>query len=213
VVLVLGSTTLVGGVPTASAAPIPAVPAVSAAAAVPGDDGSVGASISAGRWHTCAVRSDGTAQCWGDSTISLGLLNLFFPLNPVSVDVEVGVEVPDDLGTVASVAVGDWQACAIRSDGTVRCWGTFGEAFPPPADLGTVRTIDGGGFHTCAVRTDGLARCWGSDFVGLQTGGPSPMTVPADLGTVRSISTSAISSCAVRADGTVRCWGTTATAA
>ena len=52
----------------------------------------------------CAVMDDQTLRCWDDS----------------STDVE---SVPDDLGPVSRVYVGDGAPCAIETDGHIYCWG------------------------------------------------------------------------------------------
>ena len=68
--------------------------------------------ISAGFYHTCAIRSDGTAACWG--------------LNNVG-----QTTVPT--GTFTSVSAGGFHTCAKKTDGTTACWGDnyFGQSTPP----------------------------------------------------------------------------------
>ena len=83
--------------------------------------------VSAGRFHTCAIRENKTIECWG---LKGGL----------AWNEEEGYHVKDDGRTDASegsftaVATGDSHACAIRSDnGAIECWGANGyrEATPP----------------------------------------------------------------------------------
>src|SRR5438094_2204048 len=68
-------------------------------------------------------------------------------------------------GTVAQVSAGADYSCALRTDGTVACWGDnyFGQA-TPPADAftqvsaggpGGAATPTSEGGHTCGVKTDG----------------------------------------------------------
>src|SRR6185295_10497834 len=75
--------------------------------------------IEAGLGISCAVTTGGAAWCWGDGQGGeLGDNNAeSFSTVPVPVS---------GLGSgVASISVGKLFACALRTDGTVWCWGTF----------------------------------------------------------------------------------------
>src|ERR1700704_1738571 len=100
--------------------------------------------ISSGLYHTCALKSDGTATCWG--------------LNGSGQSTAPG-------GTFVAISSGGSHTCAIKSDGTIGCWGdnTYGQSTPP---TGTFTAITTGGSHTCGIRTDGTAACWGSHSSG-----------------------------------------------
>src|SRR5216110_2457788 len=71
-------------------------------------------------------------------------------------------------GTVAQVSAGADYSCALRTDGTVACWGDnyFGQA-TPPADAFT--QVSAGGSHTCGLKTDGTLACWGNNYSGQAT--------------------------------------------
>ncbi|MEA2591211.1 MAG: hypothetical protein QOD62_1042, partial [Actinomycetota bacterium] len=103
--------------------------------------------ISSGLYHTCALKSDGTATCWG--------------LNGSGQATAPG-------GTFVSISSGGSHTCAIHSDGTVACWGdnTYGQSTPP---AGTFTAITTGGSHSCGIKTDGSAACWGSNSSGQTT--------------------------------------------
>jgi hypothetical protein len=59
------------------------------------------------------------------------------------------------------------HSIALRSDGTVRCWGRNYEGqCDIPLDLGPCSSIAGGLHNTIALRTDGYVRCWGSNNYG-----------------------------------------------
>jgi hypothetical protein len=62
-----------------------------------------------------------------------------------------------DLGACSSIAVGGFHTIALRSDGSVLCWGYnyYGQC-DTPADLGACSSIAGGGFHTIAISTPSL---------------------------------------------------------
>ena len=71
--------------------------------------------VSAGLNHTCAVRIDGRAFCWGDGTAGqLGDRDAGNRYRAVEVR---------GLTDVVDVAAGYQATCAVKSDGTVWCWG------------------------------------------------------------------------------------------
>ena len=76
------------------------------------------ASVSAGAFHTCGVRTDGTGECWGLHEDEDGNV--------------VGQATPPP-GEFASVSAGLLHTCGVRTDGVVECWGSdgYGQATPP----------------------------------------------------------------------------------
>ena len=56
-------------------------------------------------------------------------------------------------GTYTAAAAGGWHNCALRTDGTVTCWGdnTHQQTNTP---TGTYTAITAGTVHTCALGTD-----------------------------------------------------------
>ncbi len=103
-----------------------------------------------------------------------------------------------------SVSAGTNFTCAVRTGGTVACWGLDGngQATPPP---GTFRQVSAGGLHACGVRTDGTVACWGDNTGSPFEGGAGKASPPA--GTFRMVSAGRSHSCGVRTDGSVACWG------
>ncbi len=77
--------------------------------------------IAAGFFEVCAVLEDATLYCWGrNSRGELGLGHLE-PIGDDETPLQAG---PVDVGgPVASVSIGGDHACAILTDGTLRCWG------------------------------------------------------------------------------------------
>jgi len=90
---------------------------------------------------------------------------------------------PLTVARVVSIAAGGNHSCALRADGSVKCWGDNelgalglgdlehrgdgpGEmgANLPVVDLGpgvAATAIAGGGYHTCALLVGGSVKCWG----------------------------------------------------
>jgi alpha-tubulin suppressor-like RCC1 family protein len=170
------------------------------------------ASISAGRGRfTCAVRATGTVRCWGSN--SGGMLGdgsrVDFSATPVAVS---GVT------NALAVAAGNLGACALRADGTLRCWGTLngGVGSDPTAEpaLEGVTAVAFGHFTACALLSAGTLRCWGIETSGQLGdglgggGGGAPVTVLTIAGGINARGVWAdVHSCARRADGSVSCWG------
>ncbi|MFA7209793.1 MAG: hypothetical protein WC120_06000, partial [Parcubacteria group bacterium] len=190
--------------------------------------------ITAGNNHTCALKTDGTAYCWG--------YNVYGQVGDKTItqrNVPVQVKGVGGVGTLADVAqlvAGGNHTCAAKTDGTAYCWGhdLYGQIgdnvsttrrTTPVQVLGVdgigtlsgVRRISGGGNHTCAVKNEGTAFCWGSNAYG-QVGNNSTIDALAPvqvlgidgigaLSGIDRIATGAAHTCAVKTDNTVLCWG------
>ena len=145
------------------------------------------ARISAGAWHSCAILTSGTAQCWGDNfegELGIGAVSMSEPR---------AVTVMNLTGILA-MAGGGYHACAIASGG-VWCTGTnmqgqLGQpssvqravtplqvpGFPPAV------AVTAGAFHTCAQRLTGPISCWGAGTSAqLGNGGMADSTTPVDV--------------------------------
>ena len=193
--------------------------------------GAVATAVAVGRGYTCALLADGSVQCWGDNKYKqLGLA--IDANNPAVGDAsgEMGaalVPVPQlDARKAASVSAGDNNACEIRADKTLYCWGTYARGVYTAAknlDLGatlTVREVAVATSHACAVLTDNTLKCWGvnnkgqlgqDDLVDRQTKATmGDSLAPIDLGvgrTARSVAVNNSVTCAVLENGSVKCWG------
>ncbi|MFO0648045.1 MAG: hypothetical protein U0326_17530 [Polyangiales bacterium] len=72
--------------------------------------------ITAGYTHTCAALSDGTARCWGAN--DYGQLG-----NGTCCTAGGSPGVVSGLTGVVAIDAGAYHTCALRADGTARCWG------------------------------------------------------------------------------------------
>jgi hypothetical protein len=133
-----------------------------------------GAGVSPGNFGCCGVKVDGTMTCWDRRG-----------------------EGAAPAGTFSRVALSPKNGCAIRSDGSLYCWGEdrLGQSTPP---AGTFREVSVGPNHGCAIRTNGTLACWGRNDNG---------EADAPLGTFQYVSAGGGHTCAIRTNGEVVCFG------
>lgn len=118
---------------------------------------------------------------------------------------------------IVDVAAGDAHSCAVRSDGTVGCWGwnmdgALGDGgvvdeSPVPLLVPNVTNaiaIGAGGHASCALLSNHTIKCWG--FLGGGRAEPSPVLIEG-LSNVASLAVGGPTSCAVLDDGSAYCWG------
>ena len=102
--------------------------------------------MSAGFYHSCGIRVDGSVACWGDDT--------------------AGQASPPE-GSFKSVSAGQQHTCGLRPNGVVECWGSntdyfgehvLGQATPP---AGVFTSVSAGYTHTCGNATQRNRRMLG----------------------------------------------------
>ena len=179
--------------------------------------------VVAGDEFTCALLGDGTVKCWalgesgqhGDGTFTQ------YSAVPVAVS---------GLSGATALTAGYDHACALLSDGSLRCWGgnihgqlgngtTADPTTGPPGSavivavtgIASAVTVATGAYHTCAVLSDGSVHCWGQNDQGQLGDGtivssPTPGTV-AGITSAAAIAGGGAHTCALLRDGTVLCWG------
>ena len=138
--------------------------------------------ISAGAYHTVALKGDGTVVAWGDNGLG-----------------QSGV--PSGLKNVIAVSAGAYHTVALKDDGTIVAWGdnSMGQ-LNIPAGLRNLKAVAAGFDHTVALKNDGTVVAWGSNSYG-QT------KVPPGLQNVIAIAVGFDHSLARRSDGTLVAWG------
>src|ERR1043165_1424022 len=169
--------------------------------------------VTAGDGHSCAIRDDHTAWCWGrNETGQLGDGTVDDRIEPVQV---AGAT------RFTAIAAGFDHTCALAEDRSVWCWGSndagqLGSATASlepvqVGDLTDVSAITVGRDHSCALTLDGRAKCWGTNEFGqLGNGAGNGSSVPTTvltLGTVKELVSGIDTTCAVDDRGALLCWG------
>jgi len=185
------STTTAPATPSASASPRQMAEATPGSVVAWGD-GSTGATvvpraaepaaaISAGGYHSVALREDGTVAGWGWNGTGQ-------------------VRVPSGLDRVTQVSAGGHVSVALTADGEVVTWGYGAATSPPQPEVRDVVAVSAGGEHVLTLDGDGAVEAWGENRYG-------QVTVPSDLRDVVAIDAGHFHNLALRADGTVAGWG------
>jgi hypothetical protein len=177
--------------------------------------------VSAGYAHTAAIKTDGTLWLWGDNGYGqLGVVNTltFSRSSPVQT-----VTFGTNWKQVS--ASGGAHTAAIKTDGTLWCWGinfdgqlgdnTNGYKNSPvqTTALGTNwNQVSCGGLHTAAIKTDGTLWCWGENPYGqlgdnTRTNRSSPVQTIAFGTNWKQVSCGHRHTAAIKTDGTLWCWG------
>lgn len=138
--------------------------------------------VSAGLWHTLALRADGRVIAWGHN-------------------VHGQCDVPADVVDAVAIAAGGYHSVALRKDGRVVAWGAneLGQA-TPPTRLYRVVGIAAGFWHGLAVTEEGRVVAWGDNSYGQRQ-------VPIHLTDVTVVAAGARHSLALTRQGRVVAWG------
>lgn len=130
--------------------------------------------VSAGGYHTCALRQDNTVACWGNNRYGqLGNGNIG---NDASTTQPVKVAGIDD---AIAVSAGRWNTCALHKDSSISCWGqnyrgesswsARGRMQPTAVKVGNLSdaiAVSAGGDHACALHEDATISYWGNNEKG-----------------------------------------------
>ena len=175
------------------------------------------AAITAGFYHTCALKTSGGVACWGrngSGQLGDGSSSGSSTPQPVS-----------GLSGIAQIAAGGYHTCAISGSGALFCWGfnndgelgngTTASSTVPVAVSGLgsgVRSISLGWAHSCAFLNAGGVECWGYNGAGqfgngTQTGSSTPTPATSLTASIVAIVAGDLSTCAVTTQGGALCWG------
>ena len=178
-------------------------------------------SVAAGSTHQCGIKNDGSLWCWGanrDGQVGIGS-DEFMEETPTQVAGSQGW---------AQVRGGTRYSCAIKTDGTLWCWGNNQRG-----QLGTGSTTDqnrpvqesSNSSHwakvststssftpyPCGIKESSGLYCWGANSITghLGTGEPgdqhSPTRIDADAW--RDVELADLHACAIKEEGSLWCWG------
>ncbi len=182
-------------------------------------------SVTVGRDHACALRTDGSLACWGAEPGGV----LAAPAGADFVAVSAGYRhtcalrdsgavacwgsptggattPPDDVFTAISCGLGFCCGLTTAEGDNLRCWGNGAEGQTSPPSGHFLEVSAGGGRHACAIDGDAQLQCWGLDE-GFR-GEPSPLQL--DPGDYAQVSAAHYMTCAVTTDGEGRCVGANA---
>ena len=195
--------------------------------------------LSAGANHSCGLRADGSAICWGRNgegqvlpsslTDAAKLAGPFISvatgdrhscgLRPTGVAVcwgsdshgqVSGVPMPNLLnGPFVELSGGSDFTCGRKSDGTLTCWGNYENTLPPGAGRQFI-DVAAGALHGCGLMANGDAYCWGGNSTGAAPSYTS--SAPSVAGPFITLAAGNAFTCGLRANAELQCWGSGLTA-
>ena len=172
-------------------------------------------------YHSLAIRNDSTAWTWGwNADGELGDGTLVNKNTPVQVK---GAGCTGFLTGLVEMGGGSQHTVALKSDGTVWCWGsnTYGQlgngnntnsSCPVQVTgLSNIISVSGGQYHCVALKNDGTVWTWGVNWYGqLGNGTTTNSNIPiqvSGLTNVIAIAGGGHHCAVIKSDGTVWSWG------
>ena len=175
-------------------------------------------SVAGGKYHTAAIKTDGTLWTWGyNGSGQLGDNTQINKSSPVQT-IAAGTN-------WKSVAGGSYHTAAIKTDGTLWSWGYnfHGElgdntATGKNSPVQTIaagtnwKSVACGYYHTAAIKTDGTLWLWGVNIFGqlgdnTGTNQSSPVQTIAAGTNWKSVGCGYYHTAAIKTDGTLWLWG------
>jgi hypothetical protein len=108
--------------------------------------------LSAGYDHSCAIRPDGSVDCWGFNHLG---------------------QSEDQPSSFVQVGAGMYYTCALTTSGAIDCWGDnlYGNIQDLP---GPYTQLSADENHLCALTPAGAVECWGLNTYGQSEDQPGP---------------------------------------
>lgn len=174
--------------------------------------------VSAGVYHTCALRTNGTVWCWGrNGNGQLGdrtKTNNKYPVQVIRAD---GIA----LSGITHIDAGVDSTCARDSSGFVFCWGngsSVGAQLVYKSDGFALQalTISNSHDHACAIGLTRTVWCWGEGSYGrlgnnsgfdTSTAVEVQVSTGGNLSGITQVATGEAHTCARKSDSTLWCWG------
>jgi alpha-tubulin suppressor-like RCC1 family protein len=182
-------------------------------------------SVSAGKYHVLALKSDGTLWSWGrNNEGQLGDLTVIGRQAPVKVG---GIDKTNTAVWIAFSA-GGVHSLGIQKDGSLWTWGdnTSGQLgnassgttpVPTPTKIGSLNytSVSAGAAHSMAIGANGTLWAWGANGSGQlgNNAGVGTVNAPLQISTDTDwtvIAAGGLHTLAVRKDGTLWAWGSNA---
>ena len=191
--------------------------------------------IASGRYFNCVLGESGQVKCWGENTngqLGYGHTN---HLGDSSIETFSRIPFVEIGGEVQKLSLGYSHACALLTDGNVKCWGdnSFGQLGlghentigdnELPSSVGTISLgqtaldISVGYWHSCAVLADKNIRCWGRNSSGElsllhandigddELPSTAPIVDPSE--DIKRVFAGIQRTCALFENDSVKCWG------
>lgn len=178
-------------------------------------------SVSAGRYHACALASSGAVYCWGGNFAGQIGLPTQTAMLPTLMPTPAGV-------SFGGVAAGRDHTCVVSTTGTIYCTGSniagqigtgvvasdsiyVPTAISAPSGV-TFSAVAAGGNSSCGLAAGGALYCWGENAGGgTATNAGTPALVPGGLTfiavTIASSPDWLPHACGLVKGGTIYCWG------
>lgn len=170
----------------------------------------------------CGITDTGAAKCWGGDIYGR------MGNGSGNSDNDTAAAITE-AGPWKHITIGDYHACAVKTDDTGWCWGRdlYGNLGDGAANAGaTVEDptlvsgsyswdqIHAGSGYSCGIQTDATLWCWGHQTYGALGLGTTntDVDVPNQVGsdTWLSVAVSDDHTCGIKSDKTLWCWGRSA---
>jgi alpha-tubulin suppressor-like RCC1 family protein len=172
--------------------------------------------VSAGSYHSAAIKTDGTLWTWGrNGETQLGISNNTAHRSTPVTTISGGTN-------WKQVSSGNNHSAAIKTDGTLWTWGlgdggllannSGRQGVPTTTFAGGTdwKQVSAGQYHSAAIKIDGTLWTWGSNIglgININATRTSPVTTFAGGTDWKQVSCGADFSSAIKTDGTLWVWG------